>query len=46
MNKKKKRDLEIRKMLKLPPKSKLKFKKKWTWTKQLSISKLGGHGFK
>ena len=33
-------------MLKLPPKNKQKFKKKWIWTKLQSIFKLDGHGFK
>lgn len=46
MNKKKKKDLEIRKMQKLPQKNKLKFKKRWTWIKLQSIFKLGGLGSK
>jgi len=46
MNRKRKKDLEIRRMLKLPRKNKPKFKKKWTWIRLQSIFKLGGHGSK
>ena len=46
MNKKKKKELEIRKILKLPPKNSLRFKKKWIWIKLQSIFKLDGLGSK
>lgn len=46
MSKKKKKELEIRKIMKLHPKNNQKFKKRWIWIKLQSIFKLGGLGFK
>jgi hypothetical protein len=46
MNRKRRKDSEIKKMQKLPLKNKLKFKKRWIWIKLLNIFKQGGLGFK